>query len=309
MSEPTMSAQPGANPLVVAPENEDAQPLDNFEGAGFVSSWADLHTAVSADQVDPIQVAYTAAGAGLDTLGAMEDPLGSLLSAGLGWFIEHVWFLHEPLDALAGDPTQITAQAQTWHNVGGELAAVAQEHRGAAAALGAWEGVAGDGYRGAVDRFGGALEGAAQNATELADLILATGAQVGTVRALIRDWIVGWVIEVIETAVLYGVAALVTAGGAMAAGTVHLILKAVDLAHTIARQVQKLLDAMILAGGMAAQLSGAIQQTTAAVRAAMPTVKDINEVAENLGAGAVIENGKQLTAAEQAQRTWGPAPA
>jgi uncharacterized protein YukE len=304
-----MSEQPGANPLVVAPENEDAQPLDNFEGAGFVSSWADLNAAISADQVDPVQVAYTAAGAGLDTLDAIEDPLDSLLSAGVGWLIEHVWFLHEPLDALAGDPTQITAQAQTWHNVGGELAAVAQDHRGAAAALGAWEGLAGDGYRGAVDRFGGALEGAAQNATELADLILTTGAQVGTVRALIRDWIAGWVSEAIETVVLYGVAALITAGGAMGAGALHLIVRALDLAYTIARQVQKLLDAMTLAGGMAAQISGAIQQITAAVRAAMPTLNEINQVADDLKAGWVIENGKQLTAAEQAQRTWGPAPA
>jgi hypothetical protein len=304
-----MSEQPGANPLVVAPENEDAQPLDNFEGAGVVSSWADLNAAISADQVDPVQVAYTAAGAGLDTLGAIEEPLHSLLSAGVGWLIEHVWFLHEPLDALAGDPTQITAQAQTWHNVGGELAAVAQDHRGAAAALGAWEGVAGDGYRGAVDRFGGALEGAAQNATELADLILTTGAQAGTVRALIRDWIAGWVGDAIQTVVFYGAAALLTAGGAVGAGALQLIVRAVDLAYTIARQVQKLLDAMTLAGGMAAQVSGAIQQTSAAVRAAMPTVTDINQVAEDLEAGAVIENGKQLTAAEQTQRTWGPAPA
>jgi hypothetical protein len=304
-----MSEQPGANPLVVAPENEDAQPLDNFEGAGVVSSWADLNAAISADQVDPVQVAYTAAGAGLDTLGAIDEPLDSLLSAGVGWLIEHVWFLHEPLDALAGDPTQITAQAQTWHNVGGELAAVAQDHRGAAAALGAWEGVAGDGYRGAVDRFGGALEGAAQNATELADLILTTGSQAGTVRALIRDWIAGWVSDAIQTVVLYGAAALVTAGGAAGAGAVQLILRAVDLAYTIARQLQKLLDAMTLAGGMAAQVSGAIQQTSAAVRAAMPTVTDINQAAEELRADAVIENGKQLTAAEQTQRTWGPAPA
>jgi uncharacterized protein YukE len=304
-----MSEQPGANPLVVVPENEDAEPLDNFEGAGFVSSWADLHSAMSADQVDPIQVAYTAAGAGLDTLGAMEDPLESLLSAGVGWLIEHVWFLHEPLDALAGDPTQITAQARTWHNVGGELAAVAQDHRGAAAALGAWEGAAADGYRGTVDRFGGALDGAAQNAEVLADLILTTGAQVGTVRALIRDWIAGWVAKAIEMVLLYGPAALVTAGGAAAAGALHLIASAVDLAHSIARQVRKLLDTVTLSAEMAAQLSGAIQQTSAAVRAAMPTMEAINKAAVDLTPPAVIENGKQVTAAEQTQRTWGPAPA
>lgn len=302
-----MSEQPGANPLVVLPENEDAQPLDNFEGGGVGSSWADLNAALSADHVDPLQVAYTAAGAGLDTLGAIENPLDNLLSAGVGWLIEHVWFLHEPLDALAGDPTQITAQAQTWHKVGGELGAVAQDHRAAAAALTAWEGMAGDGYRGAVDRFGGALEQAGRDATQLADLILTTGAQVGTVRALVRDQIAGFVSDAIQTAIYAGVAALVTAGGAVGAGAVRLILRAIDLAESIWRTIRRLLDAMTLAGGMAAQISGAIQQTAAAIRAAMPTVTDINDAAEKINAGDVIETGKQLTAAEQQQRGWAPA--
>jgi hypothetical protein len=300
-----MTEQPGANPLVVLPENEDAQPLDNFEGGGFVSSWADLDAALSAEHVDPLQVAYTAAGAGLDTLGAIENPLDSLLSAGAGWLIEHVWFLHEPLDALAGDPTQITAQAQTWHEVGGELGAVAQDHRAAATAISAWEGMAGDGYRGAVNRFGGALGQAGRDATQLADLILTTGAQVGTVRALVRDEIAGWVSEAIQTLIYAGVAALVTAGGALGAGAVRLIWSALDLADSIYRTIKRLLDAMTLAGGTAAQLSGAIQQTAAAVRAAMPTVREINDAADELDAGAVVETGKQLTGAEQLQRSWG----
>jgi hypothetical protein len=302
-----MSEQPGAKQLVVQPENEDAQPLDSFEGGGVVSSWADLNAALSADHVDPGQVAYTAAGAALDTLGAIENPLDSLLSAGVGWLIEHVWFLHEPLDALAGDPTQITAQAQTWHNVGGELLAIAQDHRGAAAALGAWEGMAGDGYRGAVDRFGGALDQAGRDAVQLADLVLTTGAQVGTVRALVRDEIARWVSEAIQSLVVAGVAALVTAGGALGAGALRLIWSAIDLANDIVRTIQKLLDAMTLAGGMAAQISGAIQQTAAAVKAARATVGEINTAADELRAGAVIETGKQLTGAEQQQRGWAPA--
>src|SRR5690606_16197779 len=154
------------NPLVAQPVDEDAQPWDDLAGAG-----------------------------GLDTLGAITDPLDSLLTAGVGWLIEHVWFLHEPLDALAGDPAQITAQARTWHNVGRELGAVARDHRAAAAALGAWEGAAGDGYRAAVDGFTGALERAGRDAGTLADLVLTTGAQVGTVRAAVRDAIAGFVAD------------------------------------------------------------------------------------------------------------------
>jgi hypothetical protein len=64
---------------------------------------------------------------------------------------------------------------------------------------------------------------------------------------------------------------------------------------------------MTLAGGMAAQISGAIQQTAAAVKAARATVVEINTAAEDLQAGAVVEIGKQLTGAEQQQRGWAPA--
>jgi hypothetical protein len=301
-----VTGQPGADPLVVAPENEDAQPLD-WEGAGVASSWSDLNAAVTADHVDPAEVAFTAAGAGLDTLGAVVSPLDSLLAGGVGWLIEHVWFLHEPLDALAGDPTQITAQARTWHNVGVELGAVAQDHRGAAAALGGWEGPAGEAYRGAVDRFSGALERAGRDATELADLILTTGAQVGTVRALVRDWIAEWVGEALQYAVVVGVAALVSAGGALGVGAVRLIVSALELAGTIVRQVRRLLDALTLAGGAAARISGAIQQSATAVRAAMPTLAAADRAAGDMRVGWAVEYGKQDTKAEQQQRTWGPA--
>jgi uncharacterized protein YukE len=302
---------PGLEQLVVQPENEDAQPLD-FEGAGFVSSWADVYSAVSADQVDPAQVAYTAVGAGLDTLGAIENPLDALLSAGVGWLIEHIWFLHEPLDALAGDPTQITAQAQTWHNVARELASVAQDHRAAAATLSAWEGMAGDGYRGTVDRFSGALDQAGRDATQLADLILTTGAYVGTVRALIRDAIADFLSDVIQYAIAALITATATAGGTLAAAVLRIVSDAVALATKIAQTIRKVLDAMTLAGGTAAQISGAIQQTADAVQetvktiqAARPTIAKINGVADDVRAGEATELGKQLTAAEQQQRTWG----
>src|SRR5256885_794399 len=41
---------------------------------------------------------------GLDLLGAAMDPLGTLASAGVGFLIEHISFLKEGLDKLAGNP-------------------------------------------------------------------------------------------------------------------------------------------------------------------------------------------------------------
>ena len=53
----------------------------------------------------------------LDALALITDPLGQLVSWGVGWLIEHVRPLSDALDALAGDPDQIAAYAQTWRSV------------------------------------------------------------------------------------------------------------------------------------------------------------------------------------------------
>src|SRR5437764_1864307 len=53
-------------------------------------------------------------GVAMDALAFVMDPFGSILAAGVGWLMEHVGPLKEALDALAGDPDQITAHSETW---------------------------------------------------------------------------------------------------------------------------------------------------------------------------------------------------
>lgn len=297
------------NPLVAVPADEDAEPM-NWEGAGAASSWADLNDALAAEHVDPFQVAFTAAAAGLDTLGAVANPLDSLLAAGVGWLIEHVSFLHEPLDALAGDPQQITAQAQTWHNVAVELQRVAVDYRGQAAALPRWEGAASDAYRAKVGTFTAALDSTAGNAEQLSSLILTTGAGVGTVRALIRDRIAEFLAEVIEWLVVTAAAAFFTAGGSIAVFVASVVVEAIQLATKLARQVSKLLDALQSAGGTAAQLSEAMRDTAAQIRAATPELQAaagrISDAVDADDLGGLVEAGKQTTAAGQDRRGWEP---
>lgn len=296
------------NPLVVEAEDEDAEPLDSLEGAGVASSWADLATALDEDQQDLLQVAFTAAGAGLDTLGAIADPFDAILSSAIGWVIEHVWFLHEPLDALAGDPQQIVAQAQTWHNVSRALGEVAADYRGKVAQTPGWDGAAGDGYRAAVGTCTRALDGVAAQAEQLSGLILGTGAAVGTVRALIRDLIA----EFLSWAISCGLAALattvVTGGGSVAAFVVGVVAEAVALAQRIARRVSRLLDALSEAGGTAGQVVDGMRYAASEVRAgARPVqaaVRPTVEAWEGVPAAEVIEAGKQLTGAKLDDEVW-----
>ncbi|MFC5995987.1 PPE domain-containing protein, partial [Pseudonocardia hispaniensis] len=156
------------NPLIVAPENENAEPA-NWEGAGLFSSVADLSAGLTGG--DAQLAGFSAVGAGLDALGMVMNPLGSLLEAGVGWLIEHVGFLHEPLDALAGDPTQIKAQARTWHTVAGELRAVGMRYRDDVGELREWEGAAADAYRAAARSYSTALRNIGTQADRLAEQI------------------------------------------------------------------------------------------------------------------------------------------
>jgi hypothetical protein len=283
--------------LVAAPENAESEPLTSVEGAGAVSSIADFVKALGEEKPDAFQIGFTAAGAGLDTLGTIVDPFDAALSSAVGWAIEHVWFLHEPLDALAGDPKQVVAQAQTWRNVAGELAAVARDHRAAVPAE--WHGAAADAYAGAVDGYASGLERASAQAADLAGLVLGTGAAVGAARALIRDLIAEFLGMVIKRALVALAAGFVSAGGSVAAFLVSVAIEAVALAQRIARHLSAILDALSQATTTSGQLVSGMRHLAGQLRDSAPYMRvgarRITDVADAVPTGEAIEIGKQST--------------
>jgi hypothetical protein len=284
-----------ANPLIVRAE-PGAEPL-NWEGAGVVSSWADTGKALGEQDPDAVRIAFNAAGAGLDTLGAIADPFDAFLSSAIGWLIEHVQFLHEPLDALAGDPQQVVAQAQTWSNVAGELRGVAGAYR--TVPLPGWDGAARDAQRAAVGDYATALDGVAVQSERLAGLVLATGAAVGTVRALIRDLIadfLAWVTRLVLAALAV---APVTMGGSTAAAIGTVGWQAYALARDIAERMSRLLDSLAAAGGTAERLGTGMRHVADEAAAMAPYLQ---QTAQSAGApldrarvGDGVEAGKQFT--------------
>ncbi|GLY70464.1 WXG100 family type VII secretion target [Amycolatopsis taiwanensis] len=95
-----------------------------------------------------IEGGISAIGAGMDLLTMAMNPIGTLISYGLNWLIEHVKPLKDALDHLAGDADQIAAYSQTWKNVaqavqgaGKDLAATVEKDTAN------WTGPAADTYR------------------------------------------------------------------------------------------------------------------------------------------------------------------
>ena len=104
------SGNPGS---ALVAERQDAR--SGFEGLGIIE---DGHALVEAIQGGSwmgtaLGVAFT----GLDVASAVSDPIGTLISMGLGWALEWVWPFNELFNALAGDAAQVEANAQTWENV------------------------------------------------------------------------------------------------------------------------------------------------------------------------------------------------
>ncbi|WP_433279630.1 WXG100 family type VII secretion target [Pseudonocardia xinjiangensis] len=292
MSEPGPPAEPtppGSTTLVAEPDGE----IPVLEGTGLASSWADLGDAVAQEQPDGLTIAFAAAGAGLDTLGAVTDPFDEVLSSGAGWLIEHVWFLREPLDALAGDPQQVIAQARTWSNIAAELRSIAADQT--ATGVPGWSGQAGEAYRDAVHRYTRSVVDVAGQADDVAAVVLGSGAAVGTVRALVRDLIADFLAWAVRQAISALAAATVTAGASTAVAVTAIALEAYRLARLITEHLARLLDELSDAGDTVGRLVDGMRH---AVVEARPTASHMHESLEKVPAAEVTEAGKQVSGAE-----------
>jgi uncharacterized protein YukE len=148
-----------------------------------------------------IETSLGAASAGLDALAVVSDPIGALLQYGVAWIIEHAKPLSQALDWLAGDPSQVGGQAQTWRNVAVSLHDHAADlDRTVRWDTTEWIGDAAEAYRRWAGQQKGAIEALAKAAETLAVVTEAAGLLVAGVRMLVRDAIATLVSRLISYA-------------------------------------------------------------------------------------------------------------
>jgi hypothetical protein len=148
-------------------------------------------------------------GAGLDALAFVSDPVGGLLQYGIAWLIEHVRPLSEALDWLAGDPSLIAAQAQTWRNVAASLQDDADDLlRSVRGDVSEWSGAASDAYRSHADHRSTSLRALARASEVMAMMTEGAGVLIGTVRIMVRDAVA----TVVSRLIVYAGELIATAG-------------------------------------------------------------------------------------------------
>lgn len=175
------SGNPGS---ALVAERQDAR--SGFEGLGIIE---DGHALVEAIQGGSwagtaLGVAFT----GLDVASAVSDPIGTLISMGLGWALEWVWPFNELFNALAGDAAQVEANAQTWENVAMALgAAGAQLEEDTATCLSDMAGDGVEAIRTSADGVAEHVRAASQWAQAMADGLRMASGIVQVVHDVVRQ--------------------------------------------------------------------------------------------------------------------------
>ena len=192
-----------SNPLVAREE----QNTTIYSGIGILDSATQCTESISSG--DWIDIGIDTTAASLDALSLVTDPAGALLSYGIGWLIEHVDALSEPLDWLAGNPDAISTHAQTWGNVAHAVSAAREDFAHAVSSdVMTWQGAAAEAYRARVTDIGHVLDAAAIAAEGIQAAVTMAGMIVAAVRDKIREIIA----DLVSRLIAYAAELVATAG-------------------------------------------------------------------------------------------------
>ena len=244
----------------------------------------------------------------LDLLGAAMDPLGTLASAGVGWLIEHISFLKDGLDKLAGKPEAITAKAVTWSNISKSLNETAEHYEQSAKNVQQHFSDCGsaEAYQKTAESYVNVLRGAASHAQGASTAMNVGAALVGTERGLIRDMISSFVGELIVKALAALASSWCTFGGSVAALIADTVVEGGILAEKISSKIAKVVEKLENLAKSAKKSKSALEGAANALKKVGKGVDKIVDksvdVAANMEkrANELKQAGREARAAESA---------
>ncbi|MFI5932091.1 hypothetical protein [Actinoplanes sp. NPDC051494] len=157
-------------------------------GLGLVGDAADITNGIRDNSW--VDSTLGGVGASLDMLSLAVDPLGTLVSWGVSWLMEHVKPLKDALDWLAGNADEVAAHAATWSNVAAFTDQARQDYTDRLRTeVAGWFGPSGDAYREHATTHLQTLEGLATAAQGISYAVEGAGLLVALVRGIVRDLI------------------------------------------------------------------------------------------------------------------------
>lgn len=243
--------------------SEEASSTTWSSGAGIVESVDGFVQSLTSDAEgegpDFLDVAIGGAGLVVETVGFAANPLAGVAAAGVGWLLEHVSFLREPLDALLGNPDEINANVDQLKSAALEMKMIAREHREDMGSVDDWSGEASDAFRANMDQMAAEYEALGSTMDGTAAIYALSGALVCELRAMVFDLISELLGELIAGAIMAAATAVVSLGSSIAAYAGYAGTRAAMLATKIAGKLSKLSAAMTRMGGRLAKLGEKMQ--------------------------------------------------
>ena len=172
------------NPLVAQSHDSTAW----HTGLGLVGDAADITNGIRNNSW--VDGTLGGVGASLDMLSLAVDPIGTLVSWGVSWLMEHVKPLKGALDWLAGNADEIAAHAATWANVSAFTDQARQQYADRLRSeVTDWFGSSGDAYRAHAAMHLQTLEGLTTATQGISYAVEGAGLLVALVRGIVRDLI------------------------------------------------------------------------------------------------------------------------
>ncbi|MGK4597747.1 WXG100 family type VII secretion target [Amycolatopsis sp. w19] len=109
--------------------DSEKRPVDSFlEGAGAIQdTYGGIEKLAQGDWTEGLLSLGSAGFDAASLIASGGNPLETLLSWGLGWVIEHVDFLKEPLDWLTGNQDALDLEAQKWTAISKKVQETAEQ--------------------------------------------------------------------------------------------------------------------------------------------------------------------------------------
>lgn len=211
--------------------------------------------------VTVVGVALNAAGPVVDPVGTVE-PFGAVAHAGVGWLLEHVDVLREPLEALLGDPAEVNANVDSLTRAATQVRQLAREHREDLRTVAEWRGQASDTYRASLRRMAEELESLGTTLDGTAAVVGVSGKLVTTVRGIVFGVVSSLLTELTRTALIAAASAACTFGGSLAAFAGEAGARAATAATDIGERIGRLVDGLNRQTGRLAALADQMSTIT-----------------------------------------------
>ena len=169
------------NPLTAGPVDDTSA----VSGAFLLQDAEDVANAITSG--DWGAGALAVASSALDTVGALLDPIGTLIANGLGWVLDHIEPLKSWFNDFTGDAAEVAAFSQTWTNVSNHLHAVGAEYQSSLRDVRELSGAAVDAYLAHAGGVINHLRGAGNWAGAVATGLQLASTLVRMVHDIVRD--------------------------------------------------------------------------------------------------------------------------